>query len=90
MTELLAAEGVRLHASYYCEHGPDDACECRKPRPGMLVRAAREHGIDLGASVMIGDKPSDVDAGRAAGVRMAVLFTDWPRALAALQEGLRS
>jgi histidinol-phosphate phosphatase family protein len=89
MKELLEACGVRLDAVYYCEHGPDDGCECRKPRPGMLLRAAREHGIDLVASVMIGDKPSDVEAGRAAGVRAAILFTgDWPRVLAAVQDGL--
>jgi D-glycero-D-manno-heptose 1,7-bisphosphate phosphatase len=65
--ELLAGEGVTLDGAYYCQHGPDDGCACRKPRPGMLEAAARERGIDLGASFMVGDKPSDVVAGRAAG-----------------------
>lgn len=65
----LAAEGVQIRASYYCFHGPEDGCACRKPLPGMLLQAAAEHDIDMGASWMIGDKPSDVEAGRAAGLR---------------------
>jgi D-glycero-D-manno-heptose 1,7-bisphosphate phosphatase len=75
MDRLLADEGVHLDATYYCEHGPDDGCACRKPRPGMLERAAAEHGIALGRSVMVGDKRSDVEAGRAAGCATALLLS---------------
>ncbi len=86
VVELLAAEGVHLDAAYHCEHGPDDGCACRKPRPGMLLRAAAEHPIDLRRSLMVGDKPSDVAAGEAAGCK-ALLFTgDWARVLDSLQE----
>ena len=71
MRELLAAEGASLTAVYYCPHHPDFSgpCECRKPLPGMLVRGAREHDIDLKRSYMIGDAPTDIEAGAAAGVR---------------------
>jgi D-glycero-D-manno-heptose 1,7-bisphosphate phosphatase len=87
MVEVLAAEGITLAATYYCEHGPDDGCSCRKPLPGMLQTAAREHALDLSRSIMIGDKPSDVAAGVAAGCRASFLFTgDWAPVLAFLQE----
>jgi D-glycero-D-manno-heptose 1,7-bisphosphate phosphatase len=71
MLELLAAEGASVVAVYYCPHHPDFSgpCECRKPLPGMLVRGAREHGIDLKRSYMIGDSPTDIEAGAAAGAR---------------------
>jgi D,D-heptose 1,7-bisphosphate phosphatase len=67
MVEELGRRGARLDAIYYCPCLPDEDCECRKPRPGMLLRAARELGIDLGRSYMVGDKDLDVEAGRAAG-----------------------
>jgi len=64
----LTRRGVPLfHAIYYCPHGPDDGCDCRKPEPGMLLRAAREHDIDLAHSWIIGDSYSDVEAGERAG-----------------------
>jgi len=64
---MLAARGVRLDGVYVCPHHPDDGCGCRKPKPGLLRRAAREMRLDLRRSVMIGDGARDVDAGRAAG-----------------------
>lgn len=70
---LLAGEGIPLDGVYYCVHGPDDGCACRKPRPGLIEQAAREHGIDPKVSFMIGDKLSDVGAGRAAGCITALL-----------------
>jgi histidinol-phosphate phosphatase family protein len=70
---VLADAGVTLDGVYYCEHGPDHGCPCRKPRPGMLEQAAREHGIDLARSLMIGDKASDVAAGRAVGCVTALI-----------------
>jgi D-glycero-D-manno-heptose 1,7-bisphosphate phosphatase len=63
----LAAGGARLDAAYVCSHG-EGSCDCRKPGPGMLLRAAREHPrIDLRRSVIVGDSESDILAGRAAG-----------------------
>ena len=66
LTALLAAGGVQLTAAYYCLHAPSDGCACRKPAPGMLLQAAQEHHFDLTSSFMIGDKLSDLEAGRAA------------------------
>lgn len=76
----LQAEGVQLDAVLHCPHLPDATvaayrlrCDCRKPAPGMLLRAARELSLDLAASVMVGDRLSDVQAGRAAGVGRCLL-----------------
>jgi len=69
-----AAAGVRFAGFYYCPHAPEAACACRKPAPGLLVDAARELELDLARSIMIGDKPSDLEAGRAAGCAHAVRF----------------
>lgn len=66
---LFAAEGVSFDAAHFCFHGPEDDCPCRKPRPGLLEAAARELKLEFPGSVMIGDKPSDVAAGRAVGCR---------------------
>jgi histidinol-phosphate phosphatase family protein len=71
--DVLAQAGVRLEATYYCPHTPDDGCACRKPQPGMLLDAAREHGIDLTRSIMVGNAESDVGAGRSAGT-YTILF----------------
>ena len=53
----------KVRAVYYCHHRPEENCECRKPRPGMLLRAASEFGIELSESYLIGDKISDIQAG---------------------------
>ncbi|MBI3475580.1 MAG: HAD family hydrolase [Acidobacteria bacterium] len=73
LREHLLERGARLDAIYYCPHEAEPACGCRKPQPGMLLRAAREHGIDLAASWMIGDSRPDVDAGKRAGCRTALI-----------------
>jgi histidinol-phosphate phosphatase family protein len=56
-----------LHGFYYCPHLPAERCACRKPQPGLIERAAREHEVDLAASWMIGDILDDIQAGRRAG-----------------------
>ena len=66
---LLAPYRVKVDAFYYCPHGPDDGCECRKPMPGMILRAARDHAVDPQISWMIGDILNDVEAGNRAGCR---------------------
>jgi D-glycero-D-manno-heptose 1,7-bisphosphate phosphatase len=87
---LLEKEGIGLDAVRYCRHGPDANCSCRKPLPGLLLDAARDLGLDLGHSVMVGDKPDDVEAGRRAGCRTVQLggddgadfsAPDWPAAV---------
>ncbi len=57
----------------YCPHHPDDGCDCRKPKPGMILSAAEKHGIDLTASVMIGDSAKDIECGKTAGCGMTIL-----------------
>lgn len=67
MVRSLASEGVTVDDIYVCPHAPSDDCQCRKPEPGMLEAAASDHGVDLAASFMVGDRRSDVRAGRRAG-----------------------
>lgn len=80
---LLAAEGGRLLAQYYCPHHPDGHppynldCPHRKPRPGMLLRAAREHGLRLEGAWMVGDRPSDLETGAGLGVRPVLVRTGY-------------
>jgi len=61
------AAGATIDAIYYCPHGNEPPCSCRKPKPGMLLHDARIHNIDLARSWMIGDSTRDMQAGRAAG-----------------------
>lgn len=61
MTKQLAAECARIDAIYYCPHSGAEACDCRKPKPGMLERAAREHCIDLRRSFVVGDRYGDLE-----------------------------
>jgi D-glycero-D-manno-heptose 1,7-bisphosphate phosphatase len=63
----LLRERLPLDAFYVCDHD-GDRCHCRKPKPGMLLDAARDHGIDLASSYLIGDRYRDIEAGQAAGV----------------------
>ena len=76
MRSEFEAAGARLDAIYYCPHEYEPPCACRKPQPGMLLEAAREHEIDLTRSWMIGDSEHDVEAGRAAGCRTIRLTED--------------
>lgn len=81
MRRSLAAHGVHLDAVLHCPHLPDAAvvryrraCRCRKPLPGLLLRAAGAYRLDLARSVMVGDKLGDLQAGRAAGVGQCLLL----------------
>ena len=85
---LLADLGVPLAGFYYCPHHPEGsvdsyavACACRKPEPGLILRAAHEHGIDLARSWFVGDILHDVEAGRRAGCRTVLIDngneTEW-------------
>jgi len=77
LAKELAMHGAYLDAIYYCPHHPDEGCACRKPNPGMLKRAAEEHGIDLGQSFIVGDKVSDLEAGCRAGCRTVLVLTGY-------------
>jgi D-glycero-D-manno-heptose 1,7-bisphosphate phosphatase len=86
MVDELEAAGARLDGLYVCMHHPTvgeppyrAACDCRKPRPGLLTRAAADLGLDLRASVMVGDKFSDVAAGQAAGALGVLVLTGYGR-----------
>ncbi len=88
LLSLAAGAGARLDAIYYCPHHPAEgsppwraACDCRKPKPGMILRAAREHGIDLERSYVVGDSVVDIEAGAAAGVRGVLVLTGYGRGL---------
>jgi D-glycero-D-manno-heptose 1,7-bisphosphate phosphatase len=79
VVELLGDAASVVDEWRYCRHHPDAldpalrGCECRKPRPGMLLDAAGAHGLDLARSWMVGDADRDVEAGRTAGCRTALV-----------------
>ena len=70
-------DGVRISGWYHCPHTPDHHCMCRKPEPGMLLRATIELNLDLANSWMIGDKLCDLEAGRRVGARTALVGTGY-------------
>jgi histidinol-phosphate phosphatase family protein len=74
-------ELVPLDGFYFCPHAPPERCACRKPAPGLLARAAEEHGVSLAESWLIGDILDDIEAGRRAGCRTVLLDngneTEW-------------
>ena len=66
-----------IDATYFCPHAPGHSCECRKPRPGMILDGARDHHLDLSRSFFIGDKQSDIECGRNAGVKTILVRTGY-------------
>lgn len=99
LVAMLAKEGVAIAKIAVCMHHPDGGpggdpalvgpCACRKPKPGMLLDLQRELGFDPRASWMIGDTASDVEAGRAAGMRTGLLFDERRCELCPLRDGPR-
>lgn len=85
LSAQLRAGGGRLDAIYICPHRPDENCACRKPKPGLLFQAAVELGIDLAASLLVGDSATDMQAALAAGVRPIFVQTGLPERLEAEQ-----
>ena len=77
---------AKIDRYYYCPHHPEftDPCECRKPKPGMLLRAAKELNIDLGKSWMIGDRITDMQAAEEAGVKSLMVRTGYGQSEAQL------
>jgi D-glycero-D-manno-heptose 1,7-bisphosphate phosphatase len=76
IVEQLAHAGVAIDGVYCCAHQPEAGCTCRKPAPGMLLRAAADWDLDLQTSHMVGDRATDLEAGRAAGAHAFLLPTD--------------
>jgi D-glycero-D-manno-heptose 1,7-bisphosphate phosphatase len=84
-------EGIRVAGFYFCPHHPmyTGPCECRKPAPGMILRGAREHNVDLSRSHMVGDKLSDLKAGLAAGVDTILVRTGYGAGIGEVPAGVR-
>lgn len=86
LTNELEAEGARLDGIYYCAHHPSVGdppyridCDCRKPKPGLITRAARDFDIDLNNSWVVGDRYSDIELARNAGVKSALVLSGYGR-----------
>ena len=91
MGQELASAGAFVDGIYYCPHGSADACNCRKPKAGMLERAAREHHLDVPRSFVVGDRYGDIELAARAGCKGVFVRTgyglgdeawhakDWPR-----------
>jgi D-glycero-D-manno-heptose 1,7-bisphosphate phosphatase len=82
MLMMLGAEGAALDGVYFCPHHPEGSveayavdCDCRKPKPGLLEQAARDHDLDLAQCVVVGDTPRDLQAGRAVGAKTVLVLT---------------
>jgi len=71
--EELERHGAAIDKVYYCPHHPDDNCDCRKPKPGMILLAAEELGVTTGNLFMVGDKGTDIEAGKAAGCQTVLV-----------------
>lgn len=77
--DLLRQMDAGYDALYFCPHVPDKICECRKPRPGLILQAALDFNIDLSSSYFIGDKLSDIEAGQCAGCQTILVRTGFGR-----------
>lgn len=75
----LAAAGARIDAIYYCPHSREDDCNCRKPRTGLLERAAAEHGLALEGSFLVSDRYADVAMGQSVGCHSILVMTGYGR-----------
>lgn len=75
MIEQIECADGHIEKIYYCPHHPDDGCECRKPKPGLLYQAANENNIDLSKTHFIGDSTTDIDAAAAAGAIPILVLT---------------
>ncbi|BBO89238.1 D-glycero-beta-D-manno-heptose 1,7-bisphosphate 7-phosphatase [Desulfosarcina ovata] len=85
---LVAEHGGRITDIFFCPHRPDENCDCRKPKPGLIERARERYAIDLSRAVMVGDSAKDILAGKAAGCGRTVLVQtgNGPTAMRTLEE----
>lgn len=84
INKQLLAQGAHFDAAYYCPHHPEhgvypykQACDCRKPNPGMIKKAQKRFDLDLAKSFMIGDKATDIECGRNAGLKTVIVKTGY-------------
>jgi len=77
MFDIIEGEGLRVDALYYCPHIPDENCSCRKPKPGLIEQAMKEHDIDPHGSFMVGDQSTDILAGQRAGLSTILVKTGY-------------
>jgi len=82
MHQLLQAQGGRIDAVFFCPHTPEDGCDCRKPRPGLLLDIARRYGVEMGTVPMVGDTLRDLQAAAAAGAEPHLVLSGRARGLA--------
>ena len=75
LKRMLAGKGAKLDGLFVCPHGPDDGCPCRKPKPKLILDAARKLGLDLSRSYFVGDSSGDLAAAAAAGVKPVLVRT---------------
>ena len=73
--ELISSSGAKITDTFFCPHGKGSTCECQKPKPGMLLEAAKKYDIDLSESWMIGDRLSDIETGINAGTKTILVQT---------------
>ena len=102
MQRELAAAGARIDAVYYCPHSSADGCDCRKPKTGMMERAAQEHRIDLSRSFLVGDRYGDMELAFRAGCKAVLVRSgyglgeetwharEWPRQPDTIVDDLRA
>jgi D-glycero-D-manno-heptose 1,7-bisphosphate phosphatase len=79
INERLAAAGAQLDGLYVCPHHPEDGCPCRKPKPELILRAARDLDLDLKHSYLVGDRFNDVETAANAGVKGILVLTGYGR-----------
>ena len=75
MLEMVSAAGGRIDGAYYCPHSPDEGCLCRKPAPGLFLRAMRHFGVDPGRSCLVGDAVTDLLAAQEVGIPSILVLT---------------
>ena len=87
MIDAFAHKGIEIAQVYHCPHHPDISgeCECRKPYPGMLLKAAQELNIDLKHSLLVGDSERDIEAAHSAGLKETYLFSEKETETSAIQ-----
>ena len=73
MKKVIRFSGTKLDDIFYCKHIPEDNCDCRKPKPGMVLKAVEKYNIDLEESYIIGDKETDIDLGIEVGCKTILL-----------------
>ena len=96
LVNFFSINGIEISKVYHCPHAPltensriSDGCDCRKPKPGMLLMAEKDFTLDMSESIVFGDKPSDIEAGKAAGVGRGFLIKangKWPNLLSCVND----